>query len=276
MFLFRYHEDETPSSVLKYFQEVGVSSAYHARYCCHEDSRSKNFVLRFRKKEDFPNIIKGLPDYTGCRWYTPDPPSGDEGRPQGWFNFGGRIKGPDVESILGDDQTMDTSSADLFPSQNNEPTAVASTQNVNNSQTAISSVNICNQGTVSSSGMQTPNSAYPSSSSADPGLSSMVSYSSQGNANESTPITVASTLNNPVPISDSLVVGQNVLNGISVLKSPQHQKTTPGMMANPVQSSPLEASGNNVSTYSSALDSPHLQTTKISYQKFVHDSDLIT
>ena len=271
VFLFRYHEDETPSSVLKYFQDVGVSSAYHARYCCHEDSRSKNFVIRFRKKEEFPNIIKGLPDYTGCRWYTPDPPSGQEGRPQGWFNFGGRIKGPDIEAILGDDQSMDTSSMDLFSSQNNEPTAVVSTQNVNNSQTAITRVTSCNQGPISTSTMQTPNSAYPSSTSIDPGLSSMVS--SQGNIIESTPVT---TLNNPVPTSDSLAAGQNVMNGISVLKSPQHRKTTPGMMADPVQSSPLEASGNNVSTYSSALDSPHLQTTKISYQKFVHDSDLIT
>ena len=252
VFLFRYHEEETPSSVLKYFQEIGVSSAFHARYCCHEDSRSKNFVLRFRNKEDFPKIIKGLPEHTGCRWYTPDPPTIDEGRPQGYFNFAGRIKGPDIESILGDDSVMDTSSMDLSASQHNDPSTATTTHIVNSSQTAITSVTSSQQGPVSSSTLQTSNSVHPSSSAVDPGP--------------------GVTMNDPVPISEA---GKTILNGISVLKSPQMNKSAAVTMSNPVpSSSPLTASGNNLPSLNSVLDSPHLQTDKVSYQKFVHDSDV--
>ena len=134
VFLFRYMDDETPASVLKYFKDVGVQSAHHARYCCSEFSSSKSFVLRFRDINEFKYIIRALPEYTGCRWYTSEPPSGDEGRPPGYFNYGGRIKGPDVESLLEDDEDessmfMDASSEVTDDQGNNNSSDIPTTLN---------------------------------------------------------------------------------------------------------------------------------------------------
>ena len=100
VFLFRYAEDETTDSVLKYFKDMGVSSAHHVRLRCRPDADTKNFVIRIRDKDDFYKIVVSLPYYTGCRWYVPGPPPANSERPPGYFNSGGRIRGPDIEKIL--------------------------------------------------------------------------------------------------------------------------------------------------------------------------------
>ena len=100
VFLFRYYEEETPDSVLKYFKDMGVNSAHHVRFRCRPDSDTKNFVMKIRDKEDFNKIVLAIPEYTGCRWYVPGPPPVQGDRPPGYFNYGGKIQGPGIDDII--------------------------------------------------------------------------------------------------------------------------------------------------------------------------------
>ena len=118
IFLFRYDNDETPSSVLKYFKDVGITSAHHVRYCCSPHAPSKSFVMKFRNLDEFKLIVRNLPDYTGCRPYRTEPLDEDEERPRGYFNYGGNIRGPNVEELLedgvpGDDCSHDMDATDI-------------------------------------------------------------------------------------------------------------------------------------------------------------------
>ena len=118
-FLFNYNEDADPSSVLKYFQDEGIS-AKHARYRCHPDSQVKHFVMKFRDRDDFDKIVLALPDFTGCRWYDPVNRPDREKRPKGFFNNGQRITGPGL-SIQAYGHGTPSRSVQISPSAFNTP-----------------------------------------------------------------------------------------------------------------------------------------------------------
>lgn len=125
VFLFRYMEEETPSTILRYFKDVGVTSAHHVRYCCSPYSKSKNFVMKFKDINQFKLIVRNLPDFTGCRPYTADPPADIENRPRGYFNRGGRISGPDVEELLCDGDEEDSAEMDTSAIQTSSDLSVS-------------------------------------------------------------------------------------------------------------------------------------------------------
>ena len=236
LFLFRYQSDETPASVLKYFKDIGVTSAFHVRYCCHVDSASKNFVLRFRNEDEFPIILRGLPEFTGCRWYSPEAPSANEERPLGWFNSGGKIRGPHVEAILGDqqDSTMDTSVAIVSESDPSDNLPI---------------------------------------------VSSASSLMQQSNANSSTsqaPSTNAWTQNSLTPAEAPTVLTNPGTSDVNATTS-----TNPGTSdvnvttsTNPTAASSPTNSGNpTLKGITPLVDSPHLKTDNVGYEKVIRDSD---
>ena len=143
VFLFRYSSDETPETVLKYFKDEGVSSAFDVRYRCSELSETKHFVMKIRNREDFPKIVLALPEFTGCRWYIPGSPPNREDRPKGYFNNGWRIVGPDMDAIRRSQvvsEAMDTGlSGDAQPLGDGRPTSATSTPQLLNQQRTLTS-----------------------------------------------------------------------------------------------------------------------------------------
>ena len=231
IFLFRYMEDETPSSILNYFKGVGVSSAHHVRYRCSPYSQTKNFVMKFRDMNELKYIIRGLPEYTGCRPYCPEPP-GENERPRGYFNYGGTISGPDVESFLYDDEG-ETSSRDMDISDNSVNTSSAPF-----TSDAVAAALSDSLASVTNTSSNITIAGASISTSTDSGAPSSVIISSN-----STSVSTST----PSPITTSAVISA------SSSRSPP-----------PTSVSILDSI--------TRLDSPHMQTESVRYESVVHEA----
>ena len=246
LFLFRYSEDETPGSILKYFKEIGASSVHHVRYCGSRHNGSKSFVLKFKEMNDFKVIIRNLPEYTGARPYTSEPPNLNEDRPPAYFNAGGIIRGPEIEKIFEDDESspMDSSETPVSsPSETAPPSSI-----VNASSSSVV------ENTTSSPASSPPSQVVNTTS------SSVASSSSDSAVDlpSTTPSVSSSVVQHTNP-SISPVIAEDLSVTLHSASATSH----------PVISTVTSDLSCALISAIRPLDSPHMRTNNVSYESVV-------
>ena len=277
VFLFRYSEEETPASILKYFKEVGASSAHHVRYCGGRHNGSNSFVLKFKEMKDFKVIIRNLPEYTGARPYTSEPPNMNEDRPPAYFNAGGIIRGPEIEKIFEEDDSSLMDSSEI-PASSTMETVPSSSIVDTSSSVAVASTASSLVTTLSSGVVNTLSSNASSASTQQVNPASEVVLPESPNSHPNSGIELD---NSPV----TLVMAEDhssTLQSASAFSQPVTSTST-SASSQPVTSAVTSASSQPVTSDISIsfrgsitpLDSPHMRASNVSYESVVHSDSNI-
>ena len=261
LFLFRYDIEESPRSILKYYKDVGASSAFHVRNCGGQPNQTKSFVIKFKDLKDFKTIVRNLPEYTGARPYTPEPPSEMEDRPQAYFNSGGIIRGPNIEAIFSDDDEDGPSMMDAtdIPSPSNASTESSNTVSVTSSSLVMSAASTDFSRIVSSAMVSSITSAPNSGAISD--TQSSTSIATSVSRQSSIPSTSVNISGSKASVS--------IQSGSSMPTSSLNQDSAPTTSVTTTSSAPSPV--RTVLDSIKALDSPHLRTSSIGYESVVHE-----